>query len=244
MRQLGREVAAAVGLEQQDQIRVATALSEVGRELLARRRGRDGRLRRWTRGPTCVVDRRASRGADLRPARRASPLAGRLVDAIDARRPRTDASRWLKRLPPSAPLTPDRSDEIRAQAGRARARGARWTSCACRTSELIAPWTTCAADELLRLNAELEETNRGRAWRSTTSSPRSWRRPTAASSRSTPSWTRSPRSCAQASEAKNRFLANVSHELRTPLNSIIGLVRLLLGPAATRSPTSSATRSS
>ena len=34
----------------------------------------------------------------------------------------------------------------------------------------------------------------------------------------------------EASDAKNRFWATVSHELRTPLNSIIGLVRLLVGP--------------
>ena len=45
-------------------------------------------------------------------------------------------------------------------------------------------------------------------------------------------------SCAEASEAKTRFLANVSHELRTPVNSILGLVRLLDPPdepIATRS---------
>src|SRR6201994_494920 len=33
-----------------------------------------------------------------------------------------------------------------------------------------------------------------------------------------------------ASESKDRFWANVSHELRTPLNSIIGLTRLLADP--------------
>src|SRR3954463_10349283 len=36
VRQRGREVAAAVGMEGQDQVRIATALSEVGRQLLAR----------------------------------------------------------------------------------------------------------------------------------------------------------------------------------------------------------------
>ena len=35
VRQRGREVAAAVGLEHQDQVRIATALSEVARELLS-----------------------------------------------------------------------------------------------------------------------------------------------------------------------------------------------------------------
>jgi len=34
IRQRGREVAAALGMERQDQVRVATALSEVGRQLL------------------------------------------------------------------------------------------------------------------------------------------------------------------------------------------------------------------
>ena len=36
VRQRGREVAAALGLDRQDQVRVATALSEVGRELFTR----------------------------------------------------------------------------------------------------------------------------------------------------------------------------------------------------------------
>src|SRR5262245_12377280 len=34
VRQRGREVAAAIGMDHQDQVRVATALSEVGRQLL------------------------------------------------------------------------------------------------------------------------------------------------------------------------------------------------------------------
>jgi signal transduction histidine kinase len=37
---------------------------------------------------------------------------------------------------------------------------------------------------------------------------------------------------AEASESKTRFLNNISHELRTPGNSVLGLSRLLLDPAA------------
>jgi signal transduction histidine kinase len=40
----------------------------------------------------------------------------------------------------------------------------------------------------------------------------------------------------EASEAKNRFWANISHELRTPLNSIIGLTRLLAEPEGNLGP--------
>ena len=36
----------------------------------------------------------------------------------------------------------------------------------------------------------------------------------------------------EASESKTRFLNNISHELRTPGNSVLGLARLLLDPAA------------
>ena len=58
IRQRGREVAAVVGLEHQDQVRIATALSEVARDLLRTAGGADVLLPRRravpTAGSTCA----------------------------------------------------------------------------------------------------------------------------------------------------------------------------------------------
>src|SRR6185503_11454944 len=68
-------------------------------------------------------------------------------------------------------------------------------------------------DDLARLNAELEETNRGVVALYAELDDKS-------------------EQLREASEAKSRFLANVSHELRAPVTAVIGLSRLLLDPAS------------
>ena len=90
-------------------------------------------------------------------------------------------------------------------------------------------------EELLLLNAELQETNRGRdgpvqraVGGAGADQPRR--------GRAVRGTGREVRAAAEASEAKNRFWANVSHELRTPLNSIIGLARLLADPGGRPRP--------
>ncbi|HEX3572967.1 MAG TPA: ATP-binding protein [Rhodopila sp.] len=64
-------------------------------------------------------------------------------------------------------------------------------------------------DELVRLNTELEDTNRGVVALYAELDERA-------------------EQLRQASELKSRFLSNMSHEFRTPLNSILALSRLLM----------------
>lgn len=78
-------------------------------------------------------------------------------------------------------------------------------------TELIASLTELRSrqDELVRLNNELEDTNRGVVALYAELDERA-------------------EQLRQASELKSRFLSNMSHEFRTPLNSILALSRLLM----------------
>ena len=84
-------------------------------------------------------------------------------------------------------------------------------------------------EQLLLLNAELQETNRGvmALYSELSDELEQTNRGVVALYRELDEKSEELR---LASESKNRFWANVSHELRTPLNSITGLTRLLAEP--------------
>jgi signal transduction histidine kinase len=217
-RQLGREVAAELGIDRLDQVRVATALSEVGRELVMAGQAAvvtfcalDGELevRISHDGP--------SPGESL-------PAAARLMDRVQAgesavvmAKPRPSgglpdiraARRRLARLAPLPAL-----DELRRQ-----------------NEDLIGALADVQRQkaELELLNGELEETNRGvmALYGQLSEELEETNRGVVALYAELDDKSERLR---EASEAKNRFWANVSHELRTPLNSIIGLARLLSAP--------------
>jgi signal transduction histidine kinase/CheY-like chemotaxis protein len=217
-RQLGREVAAELGLERQDQVRVATALSEVGRELilagqvatvvflagdgeLVIRVGHDGAPPRDALTAAArLMDRVAVTGSVLEMARHRPP--GGPADLAAARR------RLAALLPVSA------LDELRQQ-----------------NEDLIGALAQVQQQraELLLLNAELEETNRGvmALYSQLSEELEQTNRGVVALYAELEEKSERLR---EASEAKNRFWANVSHELRSPLNSIIGLARLMTAP--------------
>ncbi|GIE36809.1 sensor histidine kinase [Actinoplanes italicus] len=230
VRQLGREVARAVGLESQDQTRVATALSEVGRVLLAAGRHADVTFTVEPIGvPTLHV-------AMVHPvtgeaARLTGQLqhVGRLVDTMEVDDGETGTIvRMARRLPLGAPrLTPDRMDEIREGLAR-HVPGTPLDELAVQNQQLIAALDEVRAqrDDLARLNAELEETNRGvmALYNQLSEELEETNRGVVAL------YAELDEKSAQlgaASEAKSRFLANVSHELRAPVTAIIGLGRLL-----------------
>ncbi|MEV6350614.1 sensor histidine kinase [Actinoplanes sp. NPDC051851] len=230
VRQLGREVARAVGMESQDQTRVATALSEVGRVLLAV--GPDAEVT-FAVEPYGVPTLRVGmvHPATAPSSRLAEQLqqVGRLVDTMEVDDGGTGTVvRLARRLPAGQPrLTPERMKEIRAGLAQ-HVPGTPLDELAVQNQQLIAALDEVRAqrDDLARLNAELEETNRGvmALYHQLSEELEETNRGVVALYAELDEKSVQLRA---ASEAKSRFLANVSHELRAPVTAIIGLGRLL-----------------
>jgi len=230
VRQLGREVARVLGLETQDQTRLATAISEVGRLMLATGRGADvAFVATGMQAPTLWVEmENPVPGDDNRLAPRLVQV-GRLVDTMEVGDGGTGTVvRMSRRLPPGAPLlTSDRMEEIRAGLA-AHVPGTALDELAVQNEQLIAALDEVRAqrDDLARLNAELEETNRGvmALYHQLSEELEETNRGVVALYAELDEKSVQLRA---ASEAKTGFLANVSHELRAPVTAIIGLGRLL-----------------
>ncbi|TQS40037.1 ATP-binding protein [Cryptosporangium phraense] len=221
LRHSARSVAAAVGLDGSDQTRVATALSEVGRVLLAFPTAVTAvfevtqvlEIRLAGPGPTDVRDR---------PGLAA---AARLVDDLDVSQQGDQVLITLrKKLPPGRVVDVPR---VRA--------------------ELAALRPTTPADELwrqnqdlltaleeaeqsrdaqIRMNAELEETNRGvmALYGELTEELEHTNQGVVALYAELEDRSQRLR---EANDAKTRFLRHVNHELRAPVNSILGLIRVM-----------------
>ncbi|MGR6316646.1 sensor histidine kinase [Micromonospora soli] len=238
VRQRGREVAAAVGLEHQDQVRLATALSEVARDLLRTADGADVTF-------VLDVDARSGRPAlrvDLAPVGplpdgRYEPQSGavaRLVDMLGVVQDEGDTVvRMSRRVPAAAQaLTPERLAELRAELASS-APGTALDELADQNAQLIAALDEVRTqrDELEVLNSELQETNRGvmALYNQLTAELEETNRGVVALYAELDEKSAQLRA---ASESKSRFLANVSHELRAPVTAIIGLGRLLADSAS------------
>jgi signal transduction histidine kinase/CheY-like chemotaxis protein len=229
LRRAGREICRSLGLDTHAQVRLATALSEVGRAALAT-------------GPVEVelrIDRStpvARLRAELRapgplaptgdPAAGGVPAAGRLVDAVtvsaDGCRVVLDVAlrSWTNlddagfnqlRSAVSTGYGADALDELRVQ-----------------NAELLRAHDELRAqqDELRRMNVELADTNRGVLAMYDQLSAELDETNSGVVALYAELDERGQQLQA-ANEAKSRFLRNVSHELRSPVNSILGLVSLL-----------------
>lgn len=237
VRQRGREVAAAVGLEHQDQIRLATALSEIGRYLLVAvavpvpaevifsvSLGTD---------PEMLVTEVVTSipvGADEELP--GALAVGRLVDSFSVQ-PNGGATviRMSRRIPRSAgPLTPAQLEAARGDLTSSAARTP-LEEMAEQNEQLLAALeqTRAQRDELARLNEELAETNRGVLALYTQLSEELDETNRGVVALHAELEERSAR-LRVVSETKSRFLANVSHELRAPVTAVIGLTRLLVDP--------------
>jgi signal transduction histidine kinase/CheY-like chemotaxis protein len=219
-RQLGRGLAASLTLERQDQIRVATALSEISRSAV-------------TAGRTAVItfgiddaELLLTVTLDGEPPADGIAAAGRLMDQVS-----TDGHvvRMTKRRPPGVQpdmqLVSEQLAAVRSQSALDELRR--------QNQDLIAALEALKQqkDQLVLLNAELQETNRGvmALYGELSAELDQTNRGVVALYAELDETSQRLRA---ASESKDRFWANISHELRTPLNSIIGLTRLLAEPAA------------
>jgi signal transduction histidine kinase len=223
-RRLGRELAAGLGLEHPDQVRVATALSEVSRSAV-------------TLGQTAVITFGADETSLVltvtvsgEPPADGIAAAGRLMDTVV---PDEQVVRMTKRRPQNS--TPD----FRAVGERLAAMLPESTLDELRRNnqDLIAALedVTRQKEQLQLLNAELQETNRGvlALYSELSEELEQTNRGVVALYGELDEKSEQLRA---ASESKDRFWTNVSHELRTPLNSIIGLTRLLSDPAGDLGP--------
>lgn len=228
-RQRARQVAARVGFELQDQIRIATAVSEIARNAVAY--GGGGRVEfrlEGTTAPQLLVVRVADQGpgiADLPalmdgsygaiPGGPEVGVAGarRLVDQceIDSELGRGTTVLLKRLLPPRSTVL---GAAAIAQIGRelvAQVPGGAFEELQRQNQELLRALAEIERrqEELGALNRELEDTNRGvvALYAELDEKADHLRR---------------------ADELKSRFLSNMSHEFRTPVNSIQALARILL----------------
>ncbi|MGW9438900.1 ATP-binding protein [Streptomyces sp. NPDC055607] len=233
LRRRGQLVCRALGLEGHELVRVVTVLSEVGRDLLG--------------APGLRVDLHVAsslREADLFRARftwSGPRVPGR--DALDAAERLLDHCCYTassgehaltvgQRLPASPGLPGERAERARTALHDS---GDLSMGEELRTQnrQLLQALEESRAqqEELQRLNAELEETNKGVVALYSELSAELEETNTGVVALYAELEDKS-RQLRLASEAKTRFWANVSHELRAPVNSVIALARLLLAPDA------------
>jgi signal transduction histidine kinase len=220
-RQRGRHLAQALGFDAQEQVRIATAVSEVARLAAMGEVGHIEFLVEDGLTPSLLVRVRASDTPDgglaagndpnaRRPGPALAP-AQRLMDRVELR---PGGKGWLvvemaRRLPGAAPDQGER-ELLRAELERQR-RPPASEELQRQNQELLRALGELQARqaEVERLNGELEDTNRGvvALYSELEEKAEALRR---------------------ASDMKTRFISNVSHELRTPISSILTLSRLLL----------------
>ena len=230
LRRDGRAIAEIAGLERQDQIRLATALSELGRDRLGCAEVTVRFALAADPVPTLEVTMRWADGPP--PAAEALGSARRLVREL------TDQSvgrRGVIVLRHSLAVSRERFQEIADLVARAlhdRTAANREEDLRAQTRDLIVALEEARAqgEELKLLNQELEQTNAGVMALYSELSDELEQTNSGVVALHAELEDKS-RQLREASEAKTRFWANVSHELRGPLNSVIGLSRLLIDAA-------------
>jgi signal transduction histidine kinase len=228
-RQRGRQVAAALGFDDADQVRIATAISELSRDVVLEPGGGRAELA-LTDDRAALVITIVGVPADV-AASEALAAARRLMsDVVVSTSPTSPspAVSMVRRLPWPLPAdvvagvherivaaaTVSPLDELRLQ-----------------NRELLTTLEALEARqaELVELNAELQQTNQGvmALYAQLSAEMESTNTGVVALYAELDEKSRQLQT---ANEAKNRFMTGISHELRSPVTSTLGLVELLLDP--------------
>jgi signal transduction histidine kinase/CheY-like chemotaxis protein len=226
-RQRARQIAGALGLDAQDQTRLATAVSELARNAFNYARG--GRIEFAVAGERPsqqLVVTVSDRGPgiphldDVLGGRHRSPTgmglgiigAKRLVDGFDIKTAPGQGTtiRLEKMLPADRAVTAATLASLTGLLARETPLSA-FDEMQRQNRELLTAMEELARrqEEIARVNRELEDTNRGVVALYAELDERADH-------------------LRRADELKSRFLSNMSHEFRTPLNSVIALSQLLL----------------
>lgn len=221
------QVASLVGFEEQDQTRIATAVSEIARNSFKYAGG--GKIEFLVdpdSAPQKLVIRISDEGAGIRDVDRI--LSGqyksktgmgmgiigarRLMDGFDLKSSSAGTTALLEKVFPrkAPPLTTTAVAELAGQLARQEPEDLvgelqRQNHELLRTLEELQK----RQEDLNRLNAELEETNRGVVALYAELDERA-------------------QHLKNSDQMKSKFLSHLSHEFRTPLNSILALCRILL----------------
>ncbi|MBP2479514.1 signal transduction histidine kinase [Crossiella equi] len=228
IRQRARQVAAAVGLDGQDQIRVATALSDVGRELVRQSVSATVTFRlRPAPDPALEVEL-VWLGAAVTDDGPGWHTARRLLDQV---RLRSRSTTLVKSLGANGmTVRTEAVSALRTQLRRTGG-GSALDELRAQNQELLETLENLEAKrlELERLNTELEETNQGvlALYQELSEELERTNQGVVALYAELDEKSGQLR---EAAEARTRFWANISHELRSPINSVVGLTRLLSAP--------------
>lgn len=220
-RQRGRHIAQVLGFEGQEQVRIATAISEVARLAISGARGGIEFLLEEGASPALLVRVRTTPASidglvlgqspdSLRPGPALAP-AQRLMDWVTVRREGAEelvlelGHRLSRSLPSSQAVRGLQAELERQRRSNATDELQRQNEDLVRTLDEL----QARKAEVERLNRELEETNRGvvALYAELEEKAEALRR---------------------ASDMKSRFISNISHELRTPISSVVNLSRLML----------------
>ncbi|MFD4638120.1 ATP-binding protein [Lentzea sp. NPDC058436] len=225
LRQRGRQVAAAIGLDGQNQVRVATALSDVGRELV-RQDVSTTAVFRVRRAPAPALLVELSWQAVVSGSGPGWDTARRLMNALIMT---GSGVTLVKNVPNGIVLDEDLLGELRETSTATSA----LDELRAQNQELLETLENLEAKskELERLNEELEETNRGvvALYQELSEELEQTNQGVVALYAELDAKSAELR---DAAAARIRFWSNISHELRAPINSVVGLTRLLGGPGS------------
>ncbi|WP_229445188.1 sensor histidine kinase [Massilia sp. Leaf139] len=217
VRQRARQVSKLLGFAKQDQVRIATAVSEVARAachggcnaravfVLA-----DGHARQQLEVTVSAGGVEAAGSEAAAIVDQALVTAHRLMDGCVRDEGAGFAVRMRKALPPQAPVSPTLLAQIATELAATPASNS-YEEMQQQNRELVETLAELRErqEDLLELTRELEDTNRGIVALYAEIEDKAER-------------------LRRADEMKSRFLSNTSHELRTPLSSIRALSKLLL----------------